>query len=182
MNAPQHPARRRWMAGAAALGAAAGGAWLAWHQSAQPSANDLAVEALWDLQLTQPDGQVLALSSLRGQPLLVNFWATWCPPCVRELPLLNHFARQQAGRGGHAIRVLGIAVDQAANVNQWLARQPLDFPVALAGAGGVTLTRSLGNVQGGLPFTLLLDRQGRAQHRKIGELSEQDLQQWAATI
>jgi hypothetical protein len=76
------------------------------------------------------------------------------------------------------VRVLGIAVDQVAAVNKWLARQPLSFPVALAGAGGVTLTRSLGNINGGLPFTILLDGKGHVQARKIGELSEKELQQW----
>ncbi len=94
--------------------------------------------------------------------------------------MINRFAQEQATRGAHAIQVLGIAVDQAAAVNKWLARQPLDFPVVLAGAGGVTLTRSLGNINGGLPFTILLDAKGKAQQRKIGELSQQDLEQWAA--
>jgi peroxiredoxin len=78
------------------------------------------------------------------------------------------------------VQVLGIAVDQAANVNRWIARQPLAFPVVLAGAGGVSMTRTLGNISGGLPFTILFDAQGQVQQRKIGELSEQDLAQWAS--
>lgn len=171
--------RRRWLAGGVALAAAASGAWVAWQSSQSATGNDAAVDAFWALQLTQPDGSPLALSSLGGQPLLVNFWATWCPPCVRELPLINQFARQQAARGAQGIQVLAIAVDQAAAVQQWLARQPLQLRVALAGAGGVTLTRSLGNINGGLPFTLLFDAQGKVQARKIGELSEQDLRSWA---
>ena len=175
---PMSVARRRWLAGGVALTAAAGGAWLAWEQTRSATSNDAALEAFWQLQLQQPEGGVLSLASLRGQPLLVNFWATWCPPCVRELPLINQFAQGQAARGTHAVRVLGIAVDQAAAVNKWLARQPLSFPVALAGAGGVTLTRSLGNINGGLPFTILLDGKGHVQARKIGELSEKELQQW----
>jgi thiol-disulfide isomerase/thioredoxin len=144
------------------------------------STNDEALQAFWDLQLMQPDGGQMALSSLRGKPVLVNFWATWCPPCVREMPLINQFAQSQAARGAHAVQVLGIAVDQAANVNRWIARQPLAFPVVLAGAGGVSMTRTLGNISGGLPFTILFDAQGQVQQRKIGELSEQDLAQWAS--
>ena len=173
--------RRRWLMGGVGLAAAAGGAWLAWQQMQGATSNDAAIEAFWGLELTQADGQVLALSSLKGRPLLVNFWATWCPPCVRELPLINDFTQAQAAHGAHGIQVLGIAVDQAAAVSKWLARQPLSFTVALAGAGGVTLTRSLGNIQGGLPFTILFDAQGQVQQRKIGELSAQDLQQWAAS-
>lgn len=174
--------RRRWLAGGVALAAAAGGAWVAWNEVPALSGNDAAVQAFWDLQLTQPDGTTLVLASLRGKPLLVNFWATWCPPCVRELPLINRFAQSQTARGDSAIQVLGIAVDQAAAVNKWLARQPLDFPVVLAGAGGVTLTRSLGNINGGLPFTLMLDSQGKVQQRKIGEISQQDLSLWASQM
>lgn len=172
--------RRRWLAGGVALAAAAAGAWVAWEQTRDMSTNDEALQAFWDLQLMQPDGGQMALSSLRGKPVLVNFWATWCPPCVREMPLINQFAQSQAARGTHAVQVLGIAVDQAANVNRWIARQPLAFPVVLAGAGGVSMTRTLGNISGGLPFTILFDAQGQVQQRKIGELSEQDLAQWAS--
>ena len=172
--------RRRWLVGGVALAAAAAGAWVAWEQTRDMSSNDEALQAFWDLQLMQPDGGQMALSSLRGKPVLVNFWATWCPPCVREMPLLNQFSQSQAARGAHAVQVLGIAVDQAANVNRWIARQPLAFPVVLAGAGGVSMTRTLGNISGGLPFTILFDAQGQVQQRKIGELSEQDLAQWAS--
>lgn len=172
--------RRHWLAGGVALAAAASGAWVAWHQTQGMADNDAAVDAFWRLELVQPDGSPLVLSAWRGKPLLVNFWATWCPPCVRELPMINQFARSQVARGAQGIQVLAIAVDQAASVNKWLARQPLDVAVAMAGAGGVTLTRSLGNINGGLPFTILLDAQGKVQARKIGELSEQDLASWAS--
>jgi thiol-disulfide isomerase/thioredoxin len=172
--------RRRWLTGGVALAALGGGAWLAWEQSRDAVSNDAALEAFWALQLQQPDGSALALERLRGRPLLVNFWATWCPPCVRELPMINRFAQAQAGLGQQGVQVLGLAVDQTAAVQKWLARQPLDFPVAMTGAGGVTLTRSLGNINGGLPFTLLLDSQGQVRQRKIGELSEQELRHWVA--
>ncbi|WP_284334889.1 TlpA family protein disulfide reductase [Comamonas sp. NoAH] len=172
--------RRRCLTVGVALAAVAAGATVAWQQTKDMSGNDEAVRAFWDLQLLQADGTQMTLSSLRGKPLLVNFWATWCPPCVRELPMINAFSKAQAMRGQHSIQVLGIAVDQAASVNKWLARQPLDFPVVLAGSGGVGLTRSLGNINGGLPFTILFDAQGKVQQRKIGEISEKDLAQWAS--
>lgn len=182
MSEVQHfaKARRRWLVGGVALAAAASGAWVAWHETQDMASNDEAVEAFWNLQLTQLDGTSLALASLRGRPLLVNFWATWCPPCVRELPMIHRFAQAQSAKGEQGIQVLAIAVDKAASVSQWLARQPLDVQVALAGAGGVTLTRSLGNINGGLPFTILFDAQGQARTRKIGELSQQDLDTWAS--
>jgi len=172
--------RRRGLTAGVAVGALAAGAGLAWWRfSPQPMLTG-AEAAFWASQFEGPSGELVRLVDWQGKPLLVNFWATWCPPCLRELPLINQFAQGQAARGAHAVRVLGIAVDQVAAVNKWLARQPLSFPVALAGAGGVTLTRSLGNINGGLPFTILLDGKGHVQARKIGELSEKELQQWAA--
>lgn len=83
---PMSVARRRWLAGGVALTAAAGGAWLAWEQTRSATSNDAALEAFWQLQLQQPEGGVLSLASLRGQPLLVNFWATWCPPVCASCP------------------------------------------------------------------------------------------------
>ncbi len=182
MKADKSMQRRHWLMGGVALAAVAGGGIYAWQATRDMRSNDEAVDAFWALQLQQPDGQMLALQSLRGRPLLVNFWATWCPPCVRELPMLDRFAQKQAQRGSQGVQMLGLAVDQAASVQRWLQRQPLSFPVALTGTGGVTLTRSLGNISGGLPFSLLFDGQGRLQQRKIGELSPQDLQQWAAQV
>lgn len=176
MSAVPSPSRR-WLIGGAAAVALTGGAALGWRQSLRSSSGlDPALEAFWGLQLETPEGQPLALQALRGRPLLVNFWATWCPPCVRELPLINRFAQAQGAQG---LQVLGLAVDKAENVQKWLARQPLDFPVALTGASGIALTRSLGNAEGGLPYSMLLDASGNVRQRKIGELSDADLQAWA---
>ncbi|MDH1703176.1 TlpA family protein disulfide reductase [Comamonas terrigena] len=170
--------RRRWLVAGVAGGAAVAGAgWAWWRSSAAPSPNAVAEQAFWALQLQTPEGAPLALQQFAGKPLLVNFWATWCPPCVRELPLLSRFAQEQP-----QVQLLGLAVDQAAPVQKFLARQPLAFPVAMAGAGGSTLTRTLGNVTGGLPFSILFDTRGNVKQRKIGELSSADLQQWAQSL
>ena len=169
---------RRTLVGGVAVAAALGGAgWAWWRGAAKPSPNDAAVQAFWALQLQTPDGAPLALQQFAGKPLLVNFWATWCPPCVRELPLLSSFAQAQP-----KLQLLGLAVDQAVPVQKFLARQPLAFSVAMAGAGGSTLTRSLGNIQGGLPFSILFDADGNVKQRKMGELSQADLQQWASSL
>ena len=80
----------------------------------------------------------------------------------------------------HALSVYGIAREVAALTGAPL--KPLAFPVAMAGAGGSTLTRALGNVTGGLPFSILFDTSGNVKQRKIGELSSADLQQWAQSL
>ena len=172
------PPRRRWLYGAAAAVVAAGGAgWaaLAWRQG-QTSATEVPA-GLWQQSFPTPEGGVLDLQALRGQPLVLNFWATWCPPCVAELPLLSSFSRENAANGW---QVLGIAVDQAAAVRTFLDRVPVAFPVALAPQGGIALSRSLGNLAGGLPFTVVFGADGQVRHRKMGQITPQNLKDWIA--
>ena len=172
------PPRRRWLYGAAAAVVAAGGAgWaaLAWRQG-QISAAEVPA-GLWQQSFPTPEGGVLDLQALRGQPLVLNFWATWCPPCVAELPLLSSFSRENAANGW---QVLGIAVDQAAAVRTFLDRVPVAFPVALAPQGGIALSRSLGNLAGGLPFTVVFGADGQVRHRKMGQITPQNLKDWIA--
>ncbi len=172
------PPRRRWLYGAAAAVVAAGGAgWaaLAWRQG-QISAAEVPA-GLWQQSFPTPEGGVLDLQALRGQPLVLNFWATWCPPCVAELPLLSSFSRENAANGW---QVLGIAVDQAAAVRAFLDRVPVAFPVALAPQGGIALSRSLGNLAGGLPFTVVFGADGQVRHRKMGQITPQNLKDWIA--
>lgn len=138
-----------------------------------------ALDGWWDRVLVTPDGQNLSMATFRGQPLLVNFWATWCPPCVEELPLLNRFAQEQAAAGW---RVLGLAVDQVPAVQAFLQRLPLVFPVGMAGLEGVALSRALGNATGALPFTVVLGPDGAVLQRKLGKVSVDDLRQWAQAL
>lgn len=161
--------------GAAAAVAGAGAAFWRWRL-AEPSAADGAAAAFWQTSLSGVDGQPVALNTFAGKPLLVNFWATWCPPCVEELPLLNRFHQQQQPKGW---QVLGIAVDQPSAVKRWLERSPLAFPVVLAGLQGTEMSKNLGNQAGGLPFSVLFNAKGQVLERKLGQLHESDLGAWA---
>ena len=90
--------------------------------------------------------------------------------------MLNAFHAAQSPRGW---QVVGLAVDQPSAVRTFLQKLPLSFPVGMAGLAGTELSRSLGNATGGLPFTVVFDAQGLVVHRKIGQVSESDLVQWA---
>ncbi len=118
------------------------------------------------------------MSSLRGAPLLLNFWATWCPPCVKEIPLLDDFYHQQQAAGW---RVLGLAIDSPTPVREFLAARPVGFPVGLAGLVGTDLGRTLGNKNGALPFTVVIGRDGRVIERKLGAIDLADLRRWVET-
>lgn len=168
--------RRRALYAGVAAAAAVGGAGVAWWRL-QPHAVQVGAEqALWAQAFDTPDGARLAMGAFAGKPLLLNFWATWCPPCVDELPMLNTFHRENKANGW---QVVGLAIDQPSSVRKFLARLPLDFPVGLAGLGGSELGRSLGNLTGGLPFTVVFSGDGRVAHRKMGQVTPEDLKTWS---
>jgi thiol-disulfide isomerase/thioredoxin len=159
--------------GAAAALAGAGAAW--WKFRAPDGASDTA-DALWPMSFDTPAGGALPMQALRGRPLLVNFWATWCPPCVDELPLIDSFYRENSAKSW---QVVGLAIDQPSAVRTFLQHTPVHFPIGLAGLGGTELARALGNTGGGLPFSVVLGADGRIRERRIGRVAPADLAQWA---
>lgn len=168
--------RRGWLAAAVASAAAVGGAGLAWRRAQQQSrALSLVEEAFWQQQFNQLDGVALDMASFKGRPLVLNFWATWCPPCIEELPLLNGFFEKNKAKSW---QVVGLAVDQLVPVKRFVTQSPMSFPIALAGFAGVELSRSLGNLSGGLPFTVVFGTDGAVTHRKMGKLTTDDLLAW----
>ncbi|QJW85074.1 TlpA family protein disulfide reductase [Ramlibacter terrae] len=154
-------------------GAIAAGAGVGLWRSRAGGEHDAAVERLWTLDFQTPQGSTLSMASLKGRPLLVNFWATWCPPCVEEMPMLDAFFRQRSANGW---QVVGLAIDQPSAVRTFLQRTPVTFPIGLAGLDGTALGKGLGNQTGGLPFTVVLDPKGQVRERRMGRVTEADLQ------
>ncbi len=171
--------RRNLLYVGAAASAGLAGVGVAWvkfePRKLTPLETNAAQSSLWALSFDTPEGKPQPMSSFRGKPLLLNFWATWCPPCVEELPLLDAFYQQQRANGW---QVLGLAVDQPSAVRKWLQTKPLSFPVGMAGLDGTDLSKSLGNIAGSLPFTAVFGASGELLHRKTGIVLKQDLVQW----
>jgi thiol-disulfide isomerase/thioredoxin len=165
------PSRRAMLAAAGAAAAAAGAGFAWWRGAALAPVP----ESFWALRLARPEGGELALAEFRGRPLLVNFWATWCPPCVRELPEIDRFARDSAARG---VAAVALAVDAPSAVREFLKRLPLSLPVGLCGLEGGEVLRQLGNGQGALPYTVLAGADGAIRQRKLGETSYRELEGW----
>ena len=175
-STPDDAGRRRALlyAGVAAAAALAG-AGVAWRKWSPDLSRPDAAVALWPLTFDTPSGTKLEMQSLRGKPLLLNFWATWCPPCVEEMPMLDAFFRENTA---NSWQVVGLAIDQPSAVRAFMERTPVSYPVGLAGLGGSELSKQLGNLAGGLPFTVVIGSAGEILQRKIGRVSTAELTQW----
>lgn len=184
MTRDERPAvRRQLLLAGAAAAALAAGAGIAWQRRGTvgdgtgDASRDNPAEALWQHNFERPEGGMLAMAGLRGKPLLINFWATWCAPCVREMPQIDRFYREFQPKGWE---IVGLAIDGPTPVREFLATKlKIGFPIALAGLEGTELTRQLGNDRGGLPFTVLVNAAGRIAQRKLGETSYEELRRWA---
>ena len=120
------------------------------------------------------DGQPATIDHLRGQVLIVNFWATWCEPCREEIPLFIRLRREYAVKG---VEFVGISIDQAVKVAEFAKQFHIDYPLVLAGIEAVELSRRAGNKAGVLPFTVILDRQGRLAEQLLGQVTEAALRE-----
>jgi len=179
-SAPAPSPSRRWLLGGVAVAAGLAGAGLAWWRLRPAEVAAGAEAGLWSKQFAGLSGQpAVAMRQYLGKPLLLNFWATWCPPCVDELPLLDRFYQERRAAGW---TVLALAVDQEAAVARFLQKMPLSLPVAIAGMQGAALGKELGNTAGGLPYSVLFDAKGMARQRKMGQLHESDLQAWSGLV
>ncbi|MGN6319113.1 TlpA family protein disulfide reductase [Trinickia sp.] len=131
-----------------------------------------AVAQLLSTPLRDVAGNPKTLAPYKGQVLVVNFWASWCGPCVAEMPELVRLHDAYAGKG---IQFVGIGVDSAQNVQNFLKKVPVDYPILVSGFGGVDLARSLGNAAGALPFTVVIDANGVVRSAKLGQITPAEL-------
>ncbi len=163
----------------AATAGLAGGVAIAWFtRPAPPAAGAEALTA--DIGDHRPgfrhagiDGRIWQASDFDGRWLMINFWATWCAPCVREMPLLQ----QVDDATGEALAIIGIAIDEPGEVRGFVERLGVRYPI-LIGTSDVRETRNrYGNPEGLLPYTVLVDRDGTIRWRHLGELDRSEIDQ-----
>lgn len=143
------------------------------------SGNGLRVpEILPDIRLAGLDGQMHELKSFGGRPLIVNFWATWCEPCRREMPLLRALRDEYAS---DRLEVVGIAIDFHDAVVQFLEKTPLPYPQLIGEEDGMDAARAFG-MGGVLPFSVFIDEQDRIVALKVGELHRNEAEEILGTM
>ncbi len=129
------------------------------------------------LALRQPDGALVERTlAADGRPRLINYWASWCGPCIEEMPLLDAWAAEQ---GPNGVEVIGIALDEREAVDAFLARLPVGYPIAIETSGPRDSSVRLGNTRGVLPFSVMIDADGRVMERHVGIVTRDQLQRWA---
>ncbi|MEW6647952.1 MAG: TlpA disulfide reductase family protein [Pseudomonadota bacterium] len=120
------------------------------------------------------EGKQRDMSEWSGQVVLVNFWAPWCPPCRKEMPALMELQEKYAARG---LTVVGITIDTRENAQNFADSLGINFPILIGEEGGLELAQTLGNKVGALPYTVVLDRQGRAVYTHRSEITLQQAEQ-----
>ena len=130
------------------------------------------LEAFYATALPDLDGRIQALKQWRGKVLVVNYWATWCTPCRDEMPMFSALQTRYAARG---VQFVGIADDEADKVREFVRQTPVTYPLLIGGIDTFGITADLGNAAMGLPFTIVLDRDGKLHASALGRMHEDAL-------
>jgi len=115
-----------------------------------------------------------AIASFEGRVVLLNFWATWCPPCVEEMPVLDRLAADWSDQG---LRVVGVALDERSAVQQFAADHGIRYPLLIGGRDAYALVRDYGNARATLPYTVVIDRDGTVRRIHQGALEAGEAEQ-----
>ena len=137
-------------------------------------ADDAIVEDFFGRQYPNPAGLQKPMSPYRGQVLVVNFWATWCAPCIQEMPELSEIQDETLANG---VKVLGLAIDSAPKVRAFNQKLPVSYPLLILGASGIDLAKQFGNASGSLPYTVVINRRGAIVDQTLGRFNKQTLLQ-----
>ncbi len=140
----------------------------------QTRSEDLIGKPSPDFSLMDVSGQLRNVAEWQGKVLVINFWATWCPPCLEEIP---HFINLQDKYGDQGLQFLGIALEDVDAVTSFANKLGINYPILLGEQEVIKLGVKLGNRIGGLPYTVILDRSGNINFIKVGPLSVSEAEQ-----
>ncbi|MBU3576831.1 redoxin family protein [Polynucleobacter sp. UK-Kesae-W10] len=135
-------------------------------------ASDPSIKAFFANSWQTPDGKPANSENWRNKVLVVNFWASWCPPCVEEMPALDKIAQEYADKN---VLIVGIGIDSPSNIREFLQKTPISYPIVIGGLEGSNLAKQMGNTQGALPYTVIINPQGKSIYTKLGKISEDEL-------
>jgi thiol-disulfide isomerase/thioredoxin len=135
-------------------------------------ASEPAIQAFFSNPWKTPDGKSISADEWRGKVLVVNFWASWCPPCIEEMPTLDLLQAEFLSKN---VLFVGIGIDSPSNIRQFLETTPVSYPIVMGGLEGSALSKQMGNAQGALPYTIVINAKGIATSSKLGKISEEEL-------
>lgn len=136
-------------------------------------------QALFAAKLVDTDGKVQAIKQWQGKLIVLNFWATWCPPCREEMPELSELNKQYQNKN---VVVLGIAIDEAGLVKTFRQENNISYPLLSAENEGMELASGLGNDKGVLPYTVIILPDGRVAKTFFGRISKPLLEETLSKI
>ena len=148
------------------------------RMSAQAAAPESSAASLYDKTFPDAAGKMHPMSDLKGHLVVVNFWATWCVPCVKEIPELSKISTGY----GKKVQFVGIGIDSADKIAEFQQNSPVSYPLLVAKVDGSDLVREFGDNAGGLPFTIVIDQKGVIRDTKLGPIDEAELRQWLKSL
>ena len=140
------------------------------QETAVSEIDEASLAHLLSTPLASLDGSESRISDYQDKIIVLNFWASWCPPCVEEMPDLG-----QIHQDFSSVQVIGYSVDTEANVRRFLDKVPVDFPILIGEPTALRLLRQLGNPSGGLPFSLIFAPDAELRYKIIGQVNTEEL-------
>ena len=135
-------------------------------------ASEPSIKAFFANVWQSPDGKPVNSSEWQGKDLVVNFWSSWCPPCVEEMPTLDLLQQEFLQQN---VVFVGIGIDSPSNIREFLKSTPVSYPIVIGGMEGSSLSKQMGNTQGALPYTVIISAKGKSIYTKLGKISEEEL-------
>lgn len=128
--------------------------------------------SLPDFKMPDSSGQERSIKEWQGKILIINFWATWCPPCMKEMPA---FEAMQQEFGNKGVQFIGIALDDPEPVKEFINKKKITYPILIGQDSGTKIAHDLGNVINTVPFTVIFDKKGQLLKRQMGTLDREQL-------